>query len=63
VNIKAFLVGLALAIVGVIEPLSGRVAAVGRDALNSFQFTVELVNSRGGVLGGKKSRSSVSTTP
>ena len=69
-NIKAFLGGLALVIfsglvsvtgaladnirVGLIEPLSGRIAAVGQDALNSFQFAAETVNSRGGVLGGTK---------
>lgn len=67
-NIKAFLGGLALVIftglvsvtgaladnirVGLIEPLSGRIAALGQDALNSFQFAAETVNSRGGVLAG-----------
>ncbi len=69
-KIKAFFAGFAIAIVsglvsvpaaaaeniriGLIEPLSGRIAAVGQDALNSFQFAAEVVNSQGGVLGGTK---------
>ncbi len=39
---------------GLIEPLSGRIAAIGQDALNSFDFAAEQVNKAGGVLGGKK---------
>ncbi len=40
--------------IGLIEPLSGPIAAVGVDALNSFNFAAEQVNAGGGVLGGKK---------
>ncbi len=40
--------------IGLIEPLSGRIAAVGQDALNSFEFNVEQINAGGGVLGGRK---------
>lgn len=40
--------------IGLIEPLSGRIAAVGQDALNAFTFAAEKVNERGGVLGGQK---------
>ena len=39
---------------GLIEPLSGPIAAVGRDALNAFEFAADQVNSRGGVLGGRQ---------
>ncbi len=39
--------------IGLIEPLSGPIAAVGQDALNSFQFAAEQVNAQGGVLGGR----------
>ena len=39
--------------IGLIEPLSGPVAAVGRDALQSFEFNADLVNKAGGVLGGR----------
>ena len=38
--------------IGLIEPLSGRIAAVGKDALDAFTFAAEQVNARGGVLGG-----------
>jgi branched-chain amino acid transport system substrate-binding protein len=39
---------------GFIEPLSGPVAAVGRDQLEQFEFIVNRINDRGGVLGGRK---------
>ncbi len=40
--------------IGLIEPLSGPIAAVGQDALDSFQFAAEQVNAQGGVLGGRQ---------
>ena len=39
--------------IGLIEPLSGPIAAVGTDALNRIRFAAEQVNKRGGVLGGR----------
>lgn len=39
--------------IGLIEPLSGPIAAVGNDALQNFEFNAERVNARGGVLGGR----------
>ena len=39
---------------GLIEPLSGRIAAVGQDALNAFTFAADQINQNGGVLGGIK---------
>ncbi len=39
--------------VGLIEPFSGPIAAVGRDTLEIFEFFAEEVNRRGGVLGGR----------
>jgi len=39
---------------GFIEPLSGPVAAVGRDLLEQFEYIVGEINAAGGVLGGKK---------
>ena len=39
--------------IGLIEPLSGPIAAVGNDALQAFEFNAERVNARGGVLGGR----------
>ena len=41
---------------GLIEPLSGRIAAVGKDALDAFTFAAEQVNKRGGVLNGHPDR-------
>ena len=39
--------------IGLIEPLSGPVAAVGTDALQAFEFSAEKINADGGVLGGR----------
>ena len=39
--------------IGLIEPLSGRIAAVGQDALHSFEYAAEQINKAGGVLGGR----------
>ena len=47
--------------IGLIEPLSGRIAAVGQDALNSFNYAADQINQAGGVLGGRHSKSSGST--
>ena len=38
---------------GLIEPFSGPIAAVGRDTLEIFEFFAGEVNARGGVLGGR----------
>ncbi|MFQ5827762.1 MAG: branched-chain amino acid ABC transporter substrate-binding protein [Candidatus Methylomirabilia bacterium] len=38
---------------GLIEPYSGPVAAVGRDTLEGFEFQADRINKRGGVLGGR----------
>ena len=38
---------------GLIEPFSGPIAAVGRDTLEIFEFFANEVNQRGGVLGGR----------
>ncbi len=38
---------------GLIEPLSGPVAAVGRDTLQGFEYNTDLINKAGGVLGGR----------
>ncbi len=38
---------------GLIEPLSGPIAAVGRDTLEFLEFFTNEVNQRGGVLGGR----------
>ena len=38
--------------IGLIEPLSGPVAAVGTDALQAFEFSADRINKDGGVLGG-----------
>ena len=38
---------------GLIEPFSGPIAAVGRDTLQIFEFFANEVNRRGGVLGGR----------
>jgi branched-chain amino acid transport system substrate-binding protein len=40
--------------IGLIEPLSGPIAAVGREALDNFVYAADVVNKRGGVLGGRK---------
>jgi branched-chain amino acid transport system substrate-binding protein len=40
--------------IALIEPYSGPVAAVGRDALEAFQFYADRINAAGGVLGGRK---------
>ncbi len=40
--------------IGLIEPLSGPVAAVGSETLDNFSFAASEVNRRGGVLGGRK---------
>jgi len=40
--------------IALIEPLSGPVAAVGRDSLEAFEFFAERINAAGGVLNGRK---------
>ncbi len=40
--------------IGLIEPLSGPIAAVGSEALDNFNHAADRVNKRGGVLGGRK---------
>jgi len=40
--------------IALIEPLSGPVAAVGRDSLEGFEFYADRINAAGGVLGGRK---------
>ncbi len=35
--------------VGLIEPLSGAIAAVGQDALKQVEYTIDQINARGGV--------------
>ena len=37
-----------------IDPLSGAFANVGEQGVHHFQFAIDRVNARGGVLGGKK---------
>ena len=39
--------------IGLIEPFSGPIAAVGRDTLEGFEYYAGVVNERGGVLGGR----------
>jgi branched-chain amino acid transport system substrate-binding protein len=66
-NLFLFLVGLgiltlicgsALAAetikIGYIDPLSGPFANVGDDGLRHFKYMADLINAKGGVLGGKK---------
>ena len=38
---------------GLIEPFSGPIAAIGLEALDNFEWAAEAVNKRGGVLGGR----------
>ncbi len=40
--------------IGLIEPLSGPIAAVGSEALDNFTHAANQVNERGGVLGGRE---------
>lgn len=40
--------------IGLIEPFSGPIAAVGTDLLEQWRFIVADINERGGVLGGRK---------
>ena len=40
--------------IGLIEPLSGPIAAIGSEALDNHTHAAEQVNKRGGVLGGRK---------
>ena len=40
--------------IALIEPLSGPVAAVGRDTLEGFQYWADRINAAGGVLNGRK---------
>jgi branched-chain amino acid transport system substrate-binding protein len=40
--------------IGLIEPFSGPIAAVGRDALEQYEFSAAQINARGGVLGGRQ---------
>ncbi len=40
--------------IGLIEPLSGPIAAIGSEALDNHIHAAEQVNKRGGVLGGRK---------
>ncbi len=39
--------------IGLIEPFSGPIAAVGRDTLEGFEYYAGIVNDNGGVLGGR----------
>ena len=39
--------------IGLIEPFSGPLAAVGRDTLEGYEFFANEINTRGGVLGGR----------
>ncbi len=39
--------------IGLIEPFSGPIAAVGRDTLEGYEFFANEINARGGVLGGR----------
>ena len=39
--------------IGLIEPLSGPIAAVGTDALQAMETAAEQINAKGGVLGGR----------
>ncbi len=39
---------------GLIEPFSGPIAAIGKDTLDGYIFQLDLINERGGVLGGRK---------
>ncbi|MEX2131676.1 MAG: branched-chain amino acid ABC transporter substrate-binding protein [Pseudohongiellaceae bacterium] len=57
--VSAFVVGTAVAQdpirIAYIDPLSGSFSATGNNGLRQFQFAVEeLVNAKGGVLGGRK---------
>jgi branched-chain amino acid transport system substrate-binding protein len=40
--------------IGLIEPYSGRVAAVGSDVLRQWNYLADNINKNGGVLGGRK---------
>jgi len=40
--------------IGLIEPYSGRVAAVGTDVLRQWKYLADNINNSGGVLGGRK---------
>jgi len=40
--------------IGLIEPYSGRVAAVGTDVLRQWNYLADNINKNGGVLGGRK---------
>ena len=39
--------------IGLIEPFSGPIAAIGLEILDNFEFAIERINSKGGVLGGR----------
>jgi len=39
---------------GLIEPLSGPIAAIGQDTLDGYKYQIDVVNEGGGVLGGRK---------
>ena len=39
--------------IGLIEPYSGRVAAVGTDVLRQWNYLADNINKAGGVLGGR----------
>ena len=45
-----------------IDPLSGAFAGVGDAGYKHFQYNAELINAKGGVLGGNNSRLYLSTT-
>ena len=48
--------------IGLIEPLSGRIAAVGQDALHSFEYAAEQINRPAACLADGTLKSSASTT-
>jgi branched-chain amino acid transport system substrate-binding protein len=39
---------------GLIEPYSGPIAAIGTDTLDAYKYQIDVVNEGGGVLGGRK---------
>ena len=39
--------------IGLIEPFSGPIAAIGKDVLEGYEFQAEVINQAGGVLGGR----------
>jgi branched-chain amino acid transport system substrate-binding protein len=39
--------------IGLIEPYSGPIAAIGKDSLEGYEYQAEVINKAGGVLGGR----------